>query len=51
VILTGFDRIAVLPAGDASGSLRLAAAAAICAFRRSCSVVTTAPARGERAAR
>jgi hypothetical protein len=33
VILTGFDRIAVCPAGRASGWLRRAAAATIWAFR------------------
>ena len=50
---TGLDRIALLPAGSASGSARRAAAAAICALRssRSFCAVMTGPRRAGRSAR
>jgi hypothetical protein len=45
VIRTGFDRMAVRPAGGASGTVRRAAAAAICALRCSRAVVMFVPTR------
>ena len=51
VIRTGFERIAVCPAGRAPGSARRAAAAANCAFRRSRGVVMTALSRADGTAR
>ena len=51
MILTGYDRIAVRPAGRAAGWLRRAAAAAIWARRCSRCVVTAGPSRAGYTAR